>query len=173
MSLTYDKLVRISEGLDIDIAQLFATEALAGSSTVSGRRSITRAREGRAIETKNYGHLYPAADLLNKRFVPIVAEIRARSIEEFGEMLQHEGEEYAHVLEGAVELHTSLYAPTRLETGDSIYFDSGMPHAYIAAAPGPCRVLSICSAAEAHILQAAGAEGAPVTPAARGRTGRH
>ena len=39
-------------------------------------------------------------------------------------------------------------APARLETGDSIYFDSGMAHAYIAVGEGTCRVLSVCTSDE-------------------------
>ncbi len=46
MSLSYDKLVRLSEGLDIDIAQLFATDTGAPPAALNGRRSITRAGEG-------------------------------------------------------------------------------------------------------------------------------
>jgi transcriptional regulator with XRE-family HTH domain len=151
--LSYDKLTRLCAGLEIDIAELFATDAMAPAQ-VTGRRSITRAGEGRPIDTDSYLHLYPASDLLNKRFVPIIAEIHARSLSEFGELIRHPGEEYAYVLEGAVELHTELYAPTRLETGDSIYFDSGMGHAYVAVSPGRCRVLSICSASESQLLVA-------------------
>lgn len=179
MSLTYDKLARISTGLNIDISVLFGSDVSAVSGEgVSGRRSITRAGEGKAIETETYDHLYPAADLLNKRFVPIVAEIKARSIEAFGEFIRHPGEEYAYVLEGAIELHTDLYAPILLKAGDSIYFDSGMGHAYVAAAPGRCRVLAICSGSESQLIAAAMRENgenahAPpvkqVTPMPRGR----
>ncbi|MGI9168700.1 MAG: helix-turn-helix domain-containing protein, partial [Caulobacteraceae bacterium] len=166
MSLSYDKLARISRGLEVDIGVLFATDAPPASlALVTGRRSITRAGDGRAIETRSYGHLYPATELLNKRFVPIVAEVRARSLAEFGEMIRHPGEEYAYVLEGAIDLHTDLYAPVRLETGDSIYFDSGMGHAYLAAAPGACRVLSICSGEESHLIAALGPDATPAKEA--------
>jgi transcriptional regulator with XRE-family HTH domain len=155
MSLTFDKLARLSSGLQIDISALFrganGEDAQFGA---SGRRSIVRAGEGKAIETRNYLHLYPAWELLNKKIIPIVAEMRARSLEEFGELIRHPGEEYAFVLEGEVELHTSLYAPVRLRTGDSIYFDSGMGHAYIAVGDGPCRVLSLCSAPETQLIAA-------------------
>lgn len=156
MSLSYDKLARLSAGLEIDIAQLFEAGTADPPSTISGRRIVTRAGTGLAVETENYSHLYPAADLLSKRFIPIVAEPHARSLAEFGDLIRHAGEEYAYVLEGTVELHTDLYAPTRLETGDSIYFDSGMGHAYIAVGPGRCRVLSICSATQSQLLEASG-----------------
>lgn len=161
ISLTYDKLARLSRGLEIDISELFGGQETPQAS-VSGRRSVTRAGEGRAIDTRNYGHLYVAAELLNKSFIPVVAEIRARSLEEFGELVRHEGEEFAFVLEGTVDLHTSVYAPVRLETGDSIYFDSGMGHAYVNVGEGPCRVLSICTGAESHLIAAA--EGAVASP---------
>jgi transcriptional regulator with XRE-family HTH domain len=163
ISLTYDKLARISQGLKIDIGLLFGTHGVSPSAPALGRRSIARAGEGKSIETRNYDHLYPATELLHKRFIPIVAEIRARSLEEFGDMVRHPGEEYAYVLEGVVELHTDLYAPVRLQAGDSIYFDSGMAHAYIAVEGGPCRVLSICSGAESQLIAAM--EQSPAAPA--------
>jgi transcriptional regulator with XRE-family HTH domain len=155
MSLTFDKLSRISAGLRIDISALFSGDNSPDSQgCAGGRRSIARAGEGKAIETKNYSHLYPAWDLLNKTIIPIVAGLRAHSLEEFGELIRHPGEEYAYVLEGEVDLYTSLYAPVRLKAGDSIYFDSAMGHAYIAASEGPCRVLSLCSAPETQLIAA-------------------
>jgi transcriptional regulator with XRE-family HTH domain len=178
MSLTYDKLARISAGLQIDISVLFSGDAGAeGQIGASGRRSIARAGEGKAIETRNYSHLYPAWDLLNKSIIPIVAELHARSLEEFGELIRHPGEEYAFVLEGEVELYTSLYAPVRLKTGDSIYFDSEMGHAYIAVSEGRCRVLSLCSAPETQLIEAVGGHPRaehprkPPAPVRKGRRG--
>jgi transcriptional regulator with XRE-family HTH domain len=156
MSLSYDKLTRLCSALEVDIAELFAAEAAAAMPVlVSGRRSITRAGQGRRIDTHNFQHLYHAQDLLNKRFVPIVAELHAHSLADFGELVRHAGEEYAYVLEGVVEVHTEHYAPVRLAVGDSIYFDSGMAHAYIAAAPGRCRVLAICSTSESQLVEMA------------------
>jgi transcriptional regulator with XRE-family HTH domain len=157
VSLTYDKLTRISAGLEVDFSSLFgAAEAAPETATLQGRRSIARAGEGRSIESKNYFHLYPATELLHKRLIPIIVDIRARSLDEFGELVRHSGEEYIYVLEGEVEVHTSAYAPVRLKTGDSIYFDSTMGHAYIAASDGPCRVLGVCSGTESQMIAAVG-----------------
>ncbi len=158
MSLSYDKLARLSAGLEVDIAQLFEPSPTAPVARVHGRRSITRAGEGLAVETENYSHLYPGADLLNKHLVPIVAEPHARSLAEFGELIRHPGEEFVYVLEGTVDLHTDLYAPARLEAGDSMYFDSGMGHAYIAVGLKRCRVLSICTATQSQLIEALGVD---------------
>ena len=155
MSLSFDKLSRLSTGLAVDISALFSGDTGTNpESNVRGRRALARAGEGKAITTQNYSHLYPAWDLLNKSLIPIVAELRARSLEEFGELVRHPGEEYAFVIEGEVDLYTSLYAPVRLRAGDSIYFDSDMGHAYIAAGEGRCRVLTVCSAPEKQLLAA-------------------
>lgn len=144
VSLNFDKLARLSAGLGIDIARLLNTAAPAdGQAPVAGRRSITRADDGAMIETSNYKHFYLATDLLSKSFTPIVAEVRARSMAEFGELIRHPGEEFAYVIEGVIELHTDIYAPVILKTGDSIFFDSGMGHAYLAASEAPCRLLSV------------------------------
>jgi transcriptional regulator with XRE-family HTH domain len=154
MSLSYDKLLRICNALDVDIAELFSgssAEQKPSMPAPSGRRSVNRHGTGYAINTPNYSHLYPAADLLNKRSVPIIAEIHTRSLADFGELLRHPGEEYAYVLDGVVDLYTDLYAPLRLEAGDSVYFDSGMAHAYIAVSDGLCRVLSVCTSEGQHV----------------------
>jgi transcriptional regulator with XRE-family HTH domain len=193
MSLTYDKLYRISKGLDIDIAQLFAAgSAPQGAAAVptrgfSGRRSLSRRGEGTVIDTPNYGHVYPATELLNKQMVPIFGQPKARTLEEFGELLRHSGEEFSVVLEGEVLFHTELYAPVLLQAGDSVYFDSSMGHAYLRVGEGPCRVLTMCS--DAASLAEAGyppptaepgvtrmkqpqatVADAPAKPAARSRT---
>jgi transcriptional regulator with XRE-family HTH domain len=168
MTLSYDKLARLSAGLEVDIAQLFEPDLATTTGAVHGRRSITRASDGLAIETENYSHLYPGAELLNKRLVPIIAEPHARSLAEFGELIRHPGEEFVYVLEGTVDLHTDLYAPARLEAGDSMYFDSGMGHAYIAVGLKRCRVLSICTATQSQLIEALGVDqGKHVTPRKR------
>jgi len=170
MSLSFDKLSRLSSGLQIDISTLFrGANGEDPQAAVSGRRSIVRAGEGKAIETRNYSHLFPAWDLLNKKIIPIVAELHARTLEEFGELIRHPGEEYTFVLEGEVDFHTTLYAPVRLKAGDSIYFDSGMGHAYVAASEGRCRVLSMCSAPETQLI-AASTEAADAQEAHKART---
>ena len=164
LSLSYDKLVRISQGLGIDIARLFSTDLAYASAAqaTGGRRIVTRAGEGQEIVTDNYRHIFPAAELLHRRFNPIVAELKANSIEEFGELIRHEGEEFTYVVSGSVDFYSDAYAPTRLEIGDAVYFDSRMGHAYIRASKGVCRIVTVCTAETLEIAQ-------PAAPTARPR----
>ncbi|NIJ35901.1 transcriptional regulator with XRE-family HTH domain [Sphingopyxis panaciterrae] len=153
MSLSYEKLVRLSRGLEIDITRLFAAPAAqpAAAPATTARRSITPAGAGPSIKTTTYNYTYPSADLLNKVLNPMIIEIKVRSIDDFGELMRHTGEEYVLVLEGQCEFHSDMYAPSLLKTGDSAYFDASMGHGYVAVGEGPCRILSVCSAADADL----------------------
>lgn len=157
MSLTYDKITKLSRGLEVDIERIFGQDAPDVESPQkfpTGRRSIERKGEGVLMDSDVYESIYPAADLLHKKMVPIITEVKARSREEFGPLLQHSGEEYTYVIEGAIELHTDLYAPLRLEAGDSIYFDSSMAHAYIAVGPEKSKLITVCSAGSVDLKNA-------------------
>lgn len=153
VGLNYEKIARLSKGLNVDIGVFFAEEAAtAQPASATGRRSIVRRADGRVIDTRAYQNRILATDLLNKRFVPIITEVFARTIEEFGDLSRHGGEEFTYVLEGTLEVHTELYEPVRLETGESIYFDSGMAHGYVAVGKERCRALTICSGEESHLI---------------------
>lgn len=150
MGLSYDKLMKLGHGLGVDIARFLSDDAMNGAGNggtvptlVSGRRAITRAGEVQAMESPAYRYAPHAADLLNRSLHPIVFEIKARTLDEYGEFTRHAGEEFVYVIEGSLEFHCDLYAPVVLSQGDSIYFDAGMGHAFVAAGPGPCRALSI------------------------------
>jgi transcriptional regulator with XRE-family HTH domain len=153
ISLTFEKLVRLSDGLQVDFAELMNSTAKAGPVGEGGtRRAIVRAGEGKEVDIPQGNYLYVASELLNKKIIPIVAEVRAKDISEYDEFMRHPGEEYVYVLEGTLEFHTEIYSPARLEKGDSMYFDSGMAHAYVAVGSKPCRILSICTTSEAHLI---------------------
>ncbi|QCI66013.1 helix-turn-helix domain-containing protein [Phreatobacter stygius] len=148
MSLTYDKLLQLSAGLGMEVAELFHPAEMNApvSAMPTARRSISRKGEGQFVRTKAYGYSYQNTELLGKRMIPIIAELTARSLDEFGPLMRHSGEEYLLVLEGRVAVHTEFYAPELLEPGDGIYIDSTMAHAYLNVGDGPARAICVCSA---------------------------
>jgi transcriptional regulator with XRE-family HTH domain len=139
MSLTYDKLLQLTSGLKMEIAELFnpAPATPVQGRPVTARRSISRGGQGQIITTKFYTYTYQCTDLIGKRMVPIMAEVRARSLDEFGPLLRHAGEEYFLVTSGRVAVHTEFYSPEILGEGDGIYLDSTMGHAYLNAGEAP------------------------------------
>jgi transcriptional regulator with XRE-family HTH domain len=147
MSLTYDKLQQLTAGLKMDIAELFnpAIRRSEPGRPVTARRSISRAGQGQVINTGSHIYTYPCTDLVGKRMVPILVEIRARSLAEFGPLLRHAGEEYFLVTSGRVAVHTEFYAPEILNEGDGIYLDSTMGHAYLNADEAPAKGVCLCT----------------------------
>lgn len=131
LSLTYDRLQQLSERLNIRMSELFAESEDTSAPAVTARRSIGRVRDAVRIDSKNYEYFYLCPELRRKRMVPSVANLRARSLDEFGPFLRHAGEEFIYVLKGTVVLHTEFYDPLTLEEGESVYIDSNMGHAYV------------------------------------------
>jgi transcriptional regulator with XRE-family HTH domain len=153
MSLTYDKLLQLTFGLKMEIAELFHPANLRAepAPVVTARRSISRAGQGQVVDTKFYTYNYQCTDLIGKKMVPIMVEVRARTLEEFGPLLRHAGEEYFLVTSGRVNLHSEFYAPEILEEGDGVYLDSTMGHAYLNAGGEPARGVCLCSSESANL----------------------
>jgi transcriptional regulator with XRE-family HTH domain len=140
MSPTFEVLLKLAHGLGIDMDELIAAPE---NASPSGRRSITRAGQGRFHETANYAHEFLCTDLTHKQMVPSKTRVRARAVSDFPDWVRHDGEDFLLVLEGAVELHTDLYEPVRLEAGDSIYYDARMGHLCVSVSPEDALVLWI------------------------------
>jgi transcriptional regulator with XRE-family HTH domain len=157
MALTYDKLIRLAQALNVDLKDIIAEGEQASAPVAVGRRSVTRSGQELDAQSERHVHHYPAAELLGKMMIPIIIDVQARSVEELGGLVRHAGEEYLYVLKGTMELHSDLYAPLNLGPGDSVYFDSGMAHGYVRTSAGPCSVLAVC--AGPGIQQLAGTAG--------------
>jgi transcriptional regulator with XRE-family HTH domain len=145
MALTYDKLIRLAQALNVDLKDILAEAEERSAPVAVGRRSVVRAGEALDAESEQHLHHYPAADLLGKMMTPIIIDVQAQSVEEVGGLVRHSGEEYLYVLRGSMELHSDLYAPLPLAVGDSVYFDSGMAHAYVRTSHDACTVLAVCA----------------------------
>lgn len=175
LTLTYDKLLQLSERLKIRMSELFADAPEAPGQPVTARRSVGRMDRAIRVKTHNYDYYYLCAELRRKRMIPILTRIRAKSVGEFGELIRHAGEEYVYVLEGRVEIHTEFYDPIVLSVGESIYIDSNMGHAYVAAEGcDEASVLGVCSSANEGLMESLmelhGDESAtPIAPADAGR----
>jgi transcriptional regulator with XRE-family HTH domain len=151
LTLTYDKLAQLSQKLQIPISDLFAeTEQV---EAITARRSIGKVEDSVRVTTPNYDYYYLCTELRRKRMVPVLTRIRAKSLSEFGDLVSHAGEEYIHVLEGTIVVHTQFYDPVTLKTGEAIYIDSNMGHAYVAAEGcDEATVLGICSSSDEKLM---------------------
>lgn len=133
LTLTYDKLYQLSQKLGLRMSELFAESGSEEASPVTARRSLGDLQHAIRVETPNYDYHYLCTELRRKRMIPVIARIRAKTFEQFGDLVHHAGEEFTYVLRGRVVVNTEFYDPVTLNEGQSIYFDSSMGHAYLTA----------------------------------------
>jgi transcriptional regulator with XRE-family HTH domain len=169
LGVSYDKLTRLAAALDTDFSALFTDSAQTSAAPVSGRRSIARKGSGKLVSTGNYDYLYVSPELSSKQMVPILVKIQATSLEEFGPLVRHGGEEWIYVVKGEIEVHSEFYEPERLREGESIYLDSRMGHAYISKSRGGAEVLAVCSGPQAELLEQAESSARQLRGARSGR----
>ena len=154
LTLTYDKLYQLSQRLGLRMSELFAESGDEPAQAVTARRSLGDPKRSVRVETPNYDYHYLCTELRRKRMIPVLTRIRAKTLEQFGQFIRHAGEEYVHVLRGRVVVATEFYDPVTLEEGQSIYIDSSMGHAYLAADDcEEAEVLAVMSSADEDLMQ--------------------
>jgi len=146
--------VRLGSFLD-DSNELGPVISRAGEAKPTVRFSGSAGPQAIALATAGSTAAAPTAGSLN--FSSLAAGKSGRHMEPFLIDLQagakaasgapvpassHEGEEFIHVLSGRVEI---LYGTDRhlLAAGDSIYYDSIVPHQVLAADEKPARILAV------------------------------
>ncbi|HEY0208941.1 XRE family transcriptional regulator [Acerihabitans sp.] len=149
VSASFDTIVKIAHAYELSFGELFTEQTPVARTPaplppISGRRTYTRAGMGLTFTTPQYKYNVHSSELTHKGMIPLVMQISAREAPPREEWSSHEGEEFIYVARGVTLLHTAWYAPLRLETGDSAYIDSTMPHAFISLGAEDAMILSIC-----------------------------
>ncbi|AJZ63506.1 helix-turn-helix domain-containing protein [Paraburkholderia fungorum] len=145
MSPTFDVLQKIVLGLKIEIGELFGSTPKVSA---SGRRALTRKNEGQRHAYRGYQMELLATDLAHKAMLPFRIRISAHTLDAFDDWGRHEGEEFLYVISGSVCLYSELYAPTHLNAGDSLYFDSRTGHAAVSTSEEDAEVLWMATSAD-------------------------
>jgi transcriptional regulator with XRE-family HTH domain len=133
--ITLSRLVILSHFYGLPIAELLAPPPR--DSTVvrkDERRRLSLATEGIEIE-------YLTAEAAS--FLPFVASLDPGASP--SEQVAHPGEEFVHVLEGAIRIDRAGSEPLTLEAGDSALYSSDRPHRWVNVGGAPARLLAVAS----------------------------
>ena len=144
MSLNYDKLLIIANAFDVPIQELFQSdEDVESQKLIMARKTIDRAHEGDEIEADHYLAKYLTKVIKNRLMIPL--ELAIQPIVKGAEipMMDLVGERFAYVVKGPVDFHCEHYETVTLNTGDSLYVDASMPHAFTSANDEVTKVLTI------------------------------
>lgn len=154
LTLSYDKLQQLSARLGMRMSELFAEDREETPQPVTARRSIGDQDQAVRVNTPNYDYYYLHTELRRKRMIPVGAVVRAKSLEEFGDLVRHAGEEFFYVVRGRVVVHTEFYDPVLLDAGQSMYIDSTMGHAYLVAEGcDEAEILGVMASGDEELMQ--------------------
>lgn len=151
--LNFAFLYRCALALNVDV-----TDIIEGSSPRLAGYTVTRCGEGQQIQ-KAHGMTYYnlAAAFKNRIAEPlyVVSEFDPRTQNADIELTTHEGQECDVVLQGALKVQVGDHVEI-LHAGDSIYYDSSVPHGMIAVENADCSfyafVLNPASESMEHIV---------------------
>ncbi|MDR2629912.1 MAG: cupin domain-containing protein [Spirochaetaceae bacterium] len=142
-------LVKISRALGVRLGTLLddheelgpvitrAGEAEATTRFVTGLPEAGPAGGGIAHQGLNFKAL--AADKGGRHMEPFIVDIEPDAVQEKS---THEGEEFIHVLSGKLSMEYGKDSNI-LDAGDSVYYDSIVPHRLLAADGKPVRILAV------------------------------
>jgi transcriptional regulator with XRE-family HTH domain len=80
-----------------------------------------------------------AADKNGRHMEPFIVDIEPDAVQE---QSAHEGEEFIHILSGSLKLEYGTISET-LRAGDSVYYDSIVPHRVLSADSQPVKILAV------------------------------
>jgi len=144
-------LIKISRALGVrlgtlldDHEQLGPVITRAGAAAASARfvTGLPDEKAGQSAAVKRHQGLAfkaLATDKNGRHMEPFIVDIEPDAVQDKS---VHEGEEFIHVLAGKLSLEYGTDSHV-LETGDSVYYDSIVPHRVLAADGAPARILAV------------------------------
>lgn len=129
LSPTITTLSKIAKGMEVSLSQLLEVPQTAPA---SARRSITRKVEGTLTATSTCDNTLLCGELARRKMVTLRTRVRARDISAYAEWAAYNAEIFLTVLKGTLVVHSQVYLPTRLDEGDSIYYDASSGHLWVS-----------------------------------------
>jgi len=135
-------LLKISKALNVNIS-FFFQDGDPEEKVVVVRKDESRVIDSRHFGREESGYYYEALAYKKSRkyMEPFLVEFKKKKAGKLS-YFSHEGEEFLYLMEGRLEFRTENHHLI-LDPGDSLYFESSLPHAYRALGRKNARALSI------------------------------
>ncbi|MBE6948449.1 MAG: cupin domain-containing protein [Ruminococcaceae bacterium] len=133
--LNFAFIYRCSLALNVDV-----TDIIEGASPKLSTYTLTRKGAGQKIEQAHGMTYYNLAPMFKKRHSePLLVRAEYSDVRQYSdiELTTHEGQECDIVLEGSLKVKVGEHTEI-LNEGDSIYYDSSIPHGMIAVGGSDC-----------------------------------
>lgn len=118
------------------------TALLSGQEPHMREYTLTRKNKGIGVERRNaYKYQSLAYNFINRKAEPFLVTVEPKPSYTQISLNAHSGQEFDYILEGRMRFVLNGKEMI-LEEGDSIYFDSGLPHGMLALDGNDCRFLA-------------------------------
>jgi transcriptional regulator with XRE-family HTH domain len=137
-------LIKLTRALGVRLGTLLDDETELGP-IVTRRDQAEQVTRLKSLETASDAGVLDffslASGKASRHMEPFLIDVQPAEVHEHT-LSSHEGEEFIYVLDGAIEVE---YGKDRhvLEAGDSIYYDSIVPHQVRAAGDAAARILAV------------------------------
>lgn len=133
-------LLKISSALGVAIGHFFQEPQQESGVVVVRKKDRYGVAKGPHISHIGYQYEPLAYPKIDKRMEPFIVHMEEREADDIV-FNNHRGEEFLYVIDGTLEFHRGGKIYT-LERGDSLYFDSIVPHGYRGVG-GPAKTLVV------------------------------
>jgi len=136
-------LVRIARVLGVRLGTFLDDHEGIGPVVARGgdRHGVVRFSDKNQADHSDLDFFSLAADKAGRHMEPFFVVLHPSSAQD-AKLSTHEGEEFLFVVEGAIEIDYGR-EKYRLERGDSIYYDSIVPHNVHSAGGGEARIIGV------------------------------
>jgi transcriptional regulator with XRE-family HTH domain len=137
-------VLRLAEAYGVGVSQLVGGGDGAAQDEVV---SLVRVADREVLQRRGLGNEYHYESLAGRRKVKAMEPFLVHPPREFPDasaVFPHPGEEFLLVLKGAIEVRVGE-REFRLDTGDSLYFDSELPHRMRTVSRGAAEVLVVAA----------------------------
>lgn len=136
----------IPVGVLYQIAQRFGVELttlLTGEEPRLRTYALTRSGQGVSVDRREqYGYQSLAYNFIRKRAEPFLVTVEPGAELAPHHVNSHPGQEFHYLLEGTLRVTLDQHQVV-LQPGDSLYFDSGVPHSLTALNQAPAKLLAV------------------------------
>jgi transcriptional regulator with XRE-family HTH domain len=136
-------LLKLARAFDVGLAYFFQDEVGIDRIAITRRDERVRVERRPHHRKGEVNYIYEALDTkkTNKHMEPFLVEFPVQDTSEMI-FMNHEGEEFLHVLEGTLEFRSTDRLEV-LEPGDSIYFESELSHSFRCLGENSARAIVV------------------------------
>jgi transcriptional regulator with XRE-family HTH domain len=135
-------LLKIAKGLKVGIHFFFEDEGDRRRYVLTrGEEGMMSQRRPKSDAPEGYRYRSLAPGIRHKQIEPFLVEFDLREWHE-SSFYNHEGEEFLYIVAGELEFHYGEEI-MRLIPGDSIFYDSSIPHGYVSTGDEKAKAMAV------------------------------